>query len=207
MADAAPGTGSGAKGATEVVEPTAAQQAQARRVAESKATVPHTYLEVEAGVSASTGAIVRAGALALKEFPLLNGAYRDARFELYSRINVGVAVAAGGSVAYPTVHDADEKDVAAIDAEIEALAERVAGGSITSPELAGATFSIADLSPIGIARASGAVIRGQAAHLTVGAPGPELRSLSLACDARILQGAEAAGFLARVKALLEDSPG
>ena len=48
------------------------------------------------------------------------------------------------------------------------------------------------------------MIRGQAAHLTVGAPGPELRSLSLACDARILQGAEAAGFLARVKALLEE---
>jgi pyruvate dehydrogenase E2 component (dihydrolipoamide acetyltransferase) len=202
-----PGPAAGAKGSVETVEPTAAQQAHARRVAEAKATVPHAYVEAEATLASpergTTGAIVQAAGAALREFPLVNGAYRDARFELHSRVNVAVATEAEDTVAYPVVQDADSKDAAAIDAELTGLAERARDGSITSPQLAGATFTITDLSSTGIARGTGAVVRGQAAHLTVAAPSAEARSLSLACDARILQGPEAAGFLARLKALLE----
>jgi pyruvate dehydrogenase E2 component (dihydrolipoamide acetyltransferase) len=196
--------GPSARGGGEVVEPTQAELAHARRAAETKATVPHVYFEAEALAGEpgpSTAGLVGAAATALRDFPRLNGAYRDARFELHSRINIGVAVVADTGLVYPTVHDADTKDAGAIAAEIEALAERARSGEMTQPELSGATFSVADLAPLGISRASLVVNRGQAAILAAGA-GSAGTTLSLACDSRIVQAPEAAGFLGRVRELL-----
>ena len=53
--------------------------------------------------------VVKASALALTEFPRANGAYRDGKFELYSRINVGIAVAGQDALIVPTIFDADSK--------------------------------------------------------------------------------------------------
>ena len=66
--------------------------------------------------------VVKACALALREFPRANGAYRDGRFELYSRVNVGVAVAAQDALVVPTVFDADRKGLRQIASESRALA-------------------------------------------------------------------------------------
>ena len=130
------------------------QQAHARRVAESKATVPHVYFEAEAEAGRRRhAALVAPRAVALREFPRLNGAYRDGRFELYSRINIGVAIAAEPGLLYPTIHDADSKAAEAVDDELAELREADGQGEITQPELSGGTFSLADLSPLGIARA------------------------------------------------------
>ncbi|HEY0277208.1 MAG TPA: dihydrolipoamide acetyltransferase family protein, partial [Solirubrobacterales bacterium] len=111
---AAPETGSAetAKGTTTYQDLTRLQQVVSRRISESKATAPHFYLQAEIDMSAAVEArarlkgltpegevvpsfndmIVKACALALREHPLANGAYKDGRFELYSRVNVGVAV-------------------------------------------------------------------------------------------------------------------
>ena len=72
--------------------------------------------------------VVKACALALREFPRANGSYRDARFELYSRVNVGIAVAAPDALVVPTVFDADRKSLREIARETRALAERVRAG-------------------------------------------------------------------------------
>ena len=72
--------------------------------------------------------VVKACALALREHPRANGAYRDGRFELYSRVNVGVAVAAQDALVVPTVFDADRKGLRQIAAESRALAQRVRDG-------------------------------------------------------------------------------
>lgn len=191
-----------AKGNVEVVEPTAAAQSNARRIAESKATVPHVHLEVETAGSPATAEVVRACALALREHPMVNGAYRDGRFELYSRINIGVATPSQDTMVFPTIHDADGMEADAIAAEIDALAARARDGQITQPQLSGATFSLVDLRPQAIARATGVVRSGQAAQLVVGATSGGT-TLSLACDGRILQGAEPAAFLDRVRRLAE----
>ena len=53
--------------------------------------------------------VVKACAIALRRFPRANGAYKDGRFELYSRVNVGIAVAAQDALVVPTVFDADRK--------------------------------------------------------------------------------------------------
>ena len=58
--------------------------------------------------------VVKASALALLDFPRANGAYRDGKFELYSRVNVGVAVAGQDALVVPTVFDADRKSLGQI---------------------------------------------------------------------------------------------
>jgi pyruvate dehydrogenase E2 component (dihydrolipoamide acetyltransferase) len=212
------------------------QSTIARRMSESKATAPHFYLEAEIDMSRAVEArarikaaagegevvpsfndmVVKACALALREHPRANGAYRDGRFELYSRINVGVAVAAQDALVVPTVFDADKKGLRQIASDSRALAQRVREGTITPPELSGGTFTVSNLGMYGIDNFSAVINTPQAAILAVGAikERPVVRDgdlttaqmlyVTLACDHRILYGAPAAEFLARVRTLLEE---
>ena len=80
----------------------------------------------------------RPARLALRELPRANGAYRDGRFELYSRVNVGIAVAAQDALVVPTVFDADRKGLLADRARLaRAGASGSATATITPPELSG----------------------------------------------------------------------
>jgi pyruvate dehydrogenase E2 component (dihydrolipoamide acetyltransferase) len=159
--------------------------------------------------------IVKACAVALGEFPRANGAYRDGRFELYSRVNVGIAVAAQDSLVVPTIFDADRKSLGDIAREASALAAKVRSGSVTPPELSGGTFTVSNLGMYGVTEFNAVINPPQAAILAVGAMEPRAvvhegeiaarhrMTVSLSCDHRILYGADAARFLARVRALLE----
>jgi pyruvate dehydrogenase E2 component (dihydrolipoamide acetyltransferase) len=218
-----------------VVELTRTQQTIARRMAETKATVPDFIVTTEADMAQAVAMrdqlkaiatedqpapsyndmVVKACAMALREFPRVNGSYKDGAWELYSRANVGVAVAAPESLVVPTVFDADRKSLGEIGRETRALAQRVRAGQITPPELSGGTFTVSNLGMFGVTEFTAIVNAGQAAILSVGAlrdepvvrngnvvPGKRM-ALTLACDHRILYGADAAEFLARVRALLE----
>jgi pyruvate dehydrogenase E2 component (dihydrolipoamide acetyltransferase) len=227
-------TGSG-RGEARVVELSRVQQTIARRMAESKATVPDFTITTEVDMAAAVAVreqlkamatdeapapsfndmVVKASALALREFPRANGSYKDGAFELYGRVNVGVAVAAQDALVVPTVFDADHKSLGEIAREAHALALRVRAGQITPPELSGGTFTVSNLGMFGVTEFAAIVNAGQAAILSVGAlrDTPVVRdgavvagkrmSLTLACDHRILYGADAAQFLGRVRALLE----
>jgi len=225
-----------AKGETQVRELNKLQQTIARRMAESKATAPHFYLTIEidmgkavearAGLKAAAregevvpsfnDMVVKACAIALREFPKANGAYRDGRFEMYSRVNVGVAVAAEEALVVPTIFDADQKGLQQIAEDARGVAAKVRDGSVTPPELSGGTFTVSNLGMYGIDSFEAVINMGQAAILSVGAirEAPAIRDgevvparlmkATIACDHRILYGAEGAEFLARVKALLEE---
>ena len=188
---------SGAKGSTEIVELSAAQQSFARRVAESKATAPHVYFEHPLEAAPGLPALVGASASALRRLPLLNGAYHDGHVELYSRVNVAFGVEAAGTLVLPVIHDADTKDLRDIAAEIAELAEGARAGRLAAPALAGATFTVIDMSERGAARFTPVITRGQAATLGAGTMG-----LTLACDNRIVQGHAGVEFLAGVVAEL-----
>ena len=158
--------------------------------------------------------IVKAAALALREHPRANGSYRDGRVQLHSRVNVGVAVAAQDALVVPTVFDADEKSLGEIAREARALVERVREGTITPPELGGGTFTVSNLGMYGIRSFTAIINPPQAAILSVGELGPRAiaegeqisvrntLTLTLACDHRVLYGADAAVFLARIRELL-----
>ena len=202
------------------MEPSKAQRAAARRVAESKATAPHLYLDAEVRVDTlDIALVVRAVALALTENRRLNGAYRDGAFEAYSRINVGVVLDGPDAPVVPTVFDADSRTVTQIRDELAGLAERATAGALTSPELAGGTFTVATAT-VGSIRSLTAILnQGQAATLAVGpvTDRPLVRdgevvagralTVTLSCDARIVGAEEAARFLDRVCTLLEAPEG
>ena len=116
--------------------------------------------------------VVKASALALTEFPRANGAYRDGKFELYSRVNVGVAVAGQDALVVPTIFDADRKSLGQIARESRAVAERVRAGKITPPELSSGTFTVSNLGMYGIVDFVAVINPPQAAILAVGAMTP-----------------------------------
>jgi pyruvate dehydrogenase E2 component (dihydrolipoamide acetyltransferase) len=225
-----------AKGDVSVQELTRTQQVIARRMAESKATVPEftitTEVDMEAAVALRSqlkavaegsdapvpsynDMVVKACAIALREYPRANGSYKDGQFELYSRVNIGVAVAAQDALVVPTVFDADKKSLGEIARDGRALAERVRAGVVTPPELSGGTFTVSNLGMFGVTEFVAVINPPQAAILAVGKMEPRAvvrdgevvarntMNITLSCDHRILYGADAAEFLARIKALLE----
>ncbi len=223
------------RGETTEQELTRLQKTVARRMAESKATAPDFVLTVEVDMEeavelrkqlkAAAGDqpapsfndfVIKASALALRDFPRANGAYRDGKFELYGRVNVGVAVAGQDALVVPTVFDADSKSLGHIARESRALAERVRAGAITPPELSSGTFTVSNLGMYGIKRFVAVINPPQAAILAVGAlePRPVVRDrkvvvrsmmeLTISCDHRILYGADAAEFLAKIREYLEN---
>jgi pyruvate dehydrogenase E2 component (dihydrolipoamide acetyltransferase) len=199
---------------------------------EAKATIPHFQVQAEVPIDAAIALrtqinaldehpvslndlIIKAAALALREHPLANGSFRDGGFELHPRINVGLAVAAESALMVPTIFDADQKSLGTIAADSATLAARVRDGSITPPELAGATFTVSNLGMYGMSAITPVINPPQSAILGVGGLRPTLAkqdreiiertlmTLTLSADHRILYGAEAARFLAKISALLQ----
>ncbi len=223
----------GAKGEVEVQELTRLQQVVTRRMAESKATAPDFTLtldvdmtdavalrarlkEVADPVPSFNDMVVKAAATALREHPRVNGAYRDGKWELYQRVNVGIAVAAEDTLIVPTIFDADVKSLGQIARDARAAIEKVRDQQITPPELAGGTFTVSNLGMYGVDHFTAIINPPQACILTVGAlakkPAVDDRgrvvardqlTLTLVCDHRILYGADGAKFLARVRELLQ----
>lgn len=222
-----------ARGEMTLQELTRTQTVIARRMAESRATVPSFSLQADLDMSAALAMraqlkamtesaapslndiVVKACALALRRHPLANGSYRDGRFELHSRVNVGIAVAVEGALVVPRIVDADTKSLGAIAAEARGLVASARERTLSPAQLSGATFTVSNLGMYGIDRFEGIVSPPQAAILCVGAVQErplavqgrvEVRpslTLTLACDHRILYGASAAEFLAEVRRLLE----
>ena len=188
-----------------VQEPSPAERTVARRAAEARATVPDLELVMTVSVDAAPGTamLVRACALALREHPRANGAYRDGHFELYSRINVGVVIASEQIYLIPTVFDADQKPLDQLAAEIDEFVEGAGAGRLTAAAFSGATFTIWNAGEHGVTAASIPPVPPQAAALTAGELRGDELALTLTCDHRILYGASAASFLAAVKSQLE----
>ena len=223
----------GAMGDTTRTPLTRLQATVARRMAESRATVPDFELRCEVDMSPAVTLraqlseiadpppsyndfIVRAVALALREFPRVNGAYRDSAFEEYSRVNVGIAVAAADALLVPTIFDADQRSLTQIAVTSRGLAAKVRDGSVSPAELAGGTFTVSNLGMYGLDSFTAVINSPQAAIMAVGSLKPRAVvddagfvvarptvQLTLACDHRILYGADGARFLARVRDLLQ----
>jgi pyruvate dehydrogenase E2 component (dihydrolipoamide acetyltransferase) len=229
MVEPAPSTAASTsvKGEIRIEEPSPRQRTIARRAAEARATVPDLEISTEVDMGgcvalqaehgySTTAILARACALALRAVPRANAAYRDGRFELYSRVNVGLAIATNDAYLTPSVFDADRKTLAELSREIDVLRERAHTGELSPPELSGATFTLTDMGIYGVASSTTIISAPQAGALAAGAirkvpvirdgaivPG-HLMTVTLACDHRILYGAEAASFLTRIQKLLEE---
>ncbi len=173
----------------DVQEPTRVQKLIARRMAESRETIPEFEVETEAimaealrmraclkdaideqGVVPSLNDfVVKACAIALRRHPRVNGSYADGRFRLNRRINIGIAVASDDALVVPTLFEVDSKSLGTIAREARRLASRVRSGEITPPELSGGTFTVSNLGMFGMTAIRPVINPPQAAILGVGA--------------------------------------
>ena len=137
----------------------------ARRLTESKQTIPHFYVSSEVDMTealamrqvfnASAGEdgvkvsvndlIVKACALALEKFPEVNTSFKDGQFVRHKHINVGVAVDIPAGLVVPVIRDANIKGVRSIARESKALIEKARANKLSTPDLDGGTFSVSNL--------------------------------------------------------------
>ena len=189
----------------EIVEPTRMQATIARRMSESKSTVPEFQVAVEARVDLAvsmrqqlkdsvpgaekvtmTDFLVRACALALRKFPEVNSSWVDGKFQRKRSINIGLAVAPsqGMGLLVPVVHDADLKDIVQISIESRQVIERARAGRPNEGDLSGATFSISNLGMFGVDEFTAIINPPEAAILAVGA----IKDVPVVEGERILPG-------------------
>ncbi|MYF92193.1 MAG: 2-oxo acid dehydrogenase subunit E2 [Gemmatimonadetes bacterium] len=218
-----------------LIELSRAEQVAAERLTASYQHIPHIHISMDVSAvwlqQFRTGyqlegkkisfndLIVKATARTLSEFPRVNSLEEDGHFRYASQINVGVAVAAEQGLVVPVIRDAAEKTVEEIALEGTRLIDAARRGELGPDDMLGGTFTISNLGMFGVSRFTAIINPPQVAILAVGAienrvvasgadafaVRPQL-TLTLAADHRVVDGALAARFLARLKEVLE-TPG
>jgi pyruvate dehydrogenase E2 component (dihydrolipoamide acetyltransferase) len=213
---------------------TAMRRVIARRLTESKQTVPHFYLTVDceidellkfrAELNGKSDAyrisvndfVIRAAALALRQVPAANASWSDEAILLWDTVDIAVAVALEDGLITPIVKNADRKGLAAIANQTKDLAARARAGKLKLEEFQGGTFSISNLGMFGVRDFAAVINPPHGGILAVGAGEQRpivkngalaiatVMSCTLSCDHRAVDGAVGAQFLAAFKKLVED---
>jgi len=219
----------------EVIETTKLRQAIGRRMTESKTTVPHFYITSEVDMAPALALrkeinatlpdesrvtvndlIVKAAALALREFPNLNASFAGKELVRYNYINVGTAVAVEGGLLTVVQKNTDKATLSTIAADNKAMIARARDGRVKPEDVEGATFTVSNLGAFDVDHFIAIINPPDAAILAVGsarqvpvvvdgelAVGTRMK-ITVSADHRVTDGAEAAQFLQAVKSMLEN---
>ncbi len=219
----------------EAVPLTKLRQAIARRMAEAKASVPHFYVTHEYKMDALLALraqvngylpeeekisvndfIVKAAALALREFPNLNASFAGETVARHGAVNVGVAVAVEGGLLTVVCKGADAKSLRQIAAEVKRMAAAARQGKVRPEDIEGSTFSISNLGMFEVENFAAIINPPEAAILAVGSArqvpvvedgqikvGWRMKA-TLSVDHRVSDGAEAAQFMQALAKYLEE---
>jgi pyruvate dehydrogenase E2 component (dihydrolipoamide acetyltransferase) len=160
----------------------------AKRLLESKLTIPHFYLSIDVQIDAllkaraainekGAGAykisvndiFIKAIALGLRDVPAANGSWTDAAIIQYNNVDISVAVAIDGGLITPVIRNADQKTLMQISGEMKDLATRAKAGKLAPEEFQGGGFSISNLGMMGIKNFSAIVNPPQSCIMAVGA--------------------------------------
>jgi pyruvate dehydrogenase E2 component (dihydrolipoamide acetyltransferase) len=211
------------------------RQIIARRMTESKQTMPQFYVTSDIDMAAAmdlrkqinallpderkvsvNDLVVKAAALALRQFPNLNASFAGDKVIRKGRVNVGIAVAVEGGLLTVVVKDTDFKPLAQIAAEAKAMIARAREGKVQGADIEGSTFSVSNLGMYEVDNFIAIINPPEAGILAVGsvkevpvvkdgalAPGLRMKA-TVSADHRVTDGAEAAQFLQAVKKNLEE---
>jgi len=209
----------------------------ARRLSESKQTVPHFYLTIDCeldtllavrkqvndaadGFKVSVNDfIIKATAVALKKYPAANVSWTDENIVQYERADVSVAVASDNGLITPIITDAASKSLKQISVEMKDLGSRAKAGKLKPHEFQGGTISVSNLGMFGIREFSAIINPPQAAILAIGAGGERavvkngqltvanMMTVTASFDHRAIDGAVGAEFLQVFKNLIENPMG
>ena len=220
---------------TEIKEMPRMQRVIAERMTQAKQQIPHFYATVEVemdelmalrkqlneqleeqGIKLSVNDFVmKACAVALKEYPNLNSLWTSRGIELHEQVDLAMAVALEAGLITPVIRDAANKTLSAISAASKDLAKRAREGGLKPEEYQGGTFTVSNMGMFGVESFSAIINPPQAAIVAVSSimqramfKGEEvvpvsLMKLTLSADHRIANGAEGAQYMAEVKRLLE----
>ena len=205
----------------------------AKRLVESKQTVPHFYVSVDIDLDrlmdlrAEINAIdektkisvndfaIRAAALALMQVPGANAAWSDEGAVMYESADISVAVSIPGGLITPIIKSAEKKGLATISAEMKDLATRAKENKLKPEEFQGGTFSLSNLGMFGVKDFSAIINPPQGCILAVSAGEQRavvkngqlavatVMTCTLSCDHRVVDGALGAQFMQAFKNLIE----
>jgi len=205
----------------------------ARRLADSKATIPHYRVETEVDVGrlqarrkqltadadtkvSLNDMLVHCAALALMEHPQLNAHLDGEEIVQFARADIAIAVATTAGLITPVVRDAAARSPVDIARSIAEMSERARRGALRREEIAEGTFSISNLGMYGLTRFDAIINPPQVAILAVGAAQDrvvarngvpvvaQMLTLTLSADHRVVDGAVAAAFLATLRERIEE---
>ncbi|WP_198927046.1 2-oxo acid dehydrogenase subunit E2, partial [Chlamydia psittaci] len=198
-----------------------------------KASIPHFYIKQQIYATpllnllkelqmqniklSINDCIVRACALALKEFPEVNSGFNsvDNKIVRFETIDISIAVAIPEGIITPIIRCADRKNTGMISAEIKALVAKAKSQSLQENEYKGGSFCVSNLGMTGITEFSAIINPPQAAILAVGSvvEQPIVLNgevaigatciLTLSVDHRVIDGYPAAMFMKRLQKILE----
>ncbi len=203
----------------------------AKRLTESKQRIPHFYVTVsvdmtevskkrkslkDQGINMSVNLfIIKAVALALKEFPMLNAETDGLSVKYKSKVNIGVAVSLESGLVVPVVRNTDRKALDEIQAEVSELAEKARTGKLQPDEMKGGTFTISNMGMLNVENFSAIINPGETAILAVSSAMPtpvvkdgqvvvrDMMKITVSADHRAVDGSDAAKFANAVKLKLE----
>ncbi len=205
----------------------------AKRLLESKITIPHFYLSIECNIDrlmdvrlemnadqdkfklSINDFIIKAVAMALAEVPEANSSWTEEAILQYNNVDVAVAVALESGLITPIIRNADQKSIIDISNEMKALAKRARETGLRPEEFQGGGFSISNLGMYGIKQFQAIVNPPQSCIMAVGASNKRpivindqismanIMDISLSCDHRVVDGAVGARFLASFKKFIE----
>lgn len=233
-ATAAPATAP--SGETQLVPHTAMRRAIARRLTESKSTVPHFYLVADCRVDRLVALraeanesspvklsindfVLKAAATAFLSVPEANATWGETAVTRYSTVDMSVAVAIDGGLVTPVLRSVERMTLSEIARTVADLAERARAGKLRQHELEGGSFAVSNLGMYGITEFSAIINPPQSAILAVGRARPEavvvdgqievgtIMTVTLSADHRVLDGALAAQWLAAFVAAVENPLG
>ncbi len=216
-------------GEVEIISMSSMRRTIARRLTEAKATIPHFYvrrrvradrlLGLRAAISGTRPSVndylVKACALALLEVPQVNIQVHGNAIHRFSHADVAVAVATEKGLVTPIIRAADRLSVGQISEVMQGLAQRARSGRLASEEFTGGSFSLSNLGGFGVEQFDAIINPPQGAILAVGTARPEpidddgairivpVLHLSLSCDHRAIDGADAGRFMAALARLIE----
>ncbi len=225
-------SGGGANSDPRRVKLTSMRLAIAKRLVQSKQSIPHYRLAVDADCTALAlrradsdpahsvslnDLMIRAAALALIRHPIVNSHLVGDEVLTFAHADICVAVATDGGLVAPVLRGADLKSPAEIGRETRELARRARTGILTRDDIAGGTFTVSNLGMFAVDRFDAIINPPQVAILAVGAVAERvvvragsptvarMATLTLSADHRVVDGAIGAQFLGTLKSLLEEA--
>lgn len=204
----------------------------AERMSLSWHTAPHVNLTVEVDMTAAsdlknkltqvtgnkvsfTEVIVKCAALALAEFKIVNASLINGQILYHEVVNVGVAVALDNGLIVPVVKNANHKSLTLLKEEIKSLGSKARQGELSPDDITGGTFTVTNLGMYGVDQFIPIINQPESAILgvcrVVDRPMVQdgvvvirpMMNLCLSFDHRLIDGAMAAQFMARIRQLLE----